>query len=574
MSTRSRSSRAVGGLLPVALLAGAISTSAAQPQSPLRPGQSPGPRFVMSALKGEGDGPRLGFQVANAVRERIASDFDMRALWVVPESTITDYLIRAGYPAEQPLSTADSRQLARSFGADELLNGIVTKTSTGGYRVQAAWSLSARDDMVQPLPAVEATKISDVAKLVTREFQTARKQVESVQRCVSLARSRNYAAALAEARKAIDAYPRSVLGRVCIANIFDQQKLGPDSMLRISNEILGIHAENARALAFAADAYGEKKMVDEQVRALEQLMRVEPSNRRARIVLINVYAGRDELDRAKQLIDTLVAVEPDSGSLGLQFRIYLRLKEWAAAVAIGERLIDTDTSTATRDLFVRLIAAADAAGDAQKALDLATRGVGKFPNDDELVVLRVQSLRKNGQLRQALAVVNALVERSPRAPNAWTQKARLEQELGFGADSVLSTLGRGLRNGEDRATTARLARSFGLTASKDTMPNKLDPLRTALRYYKFSAATQAGDTASMMIGNTSVALATWLANEPPAARRCELAKEMQDLTVDAQIELPKAGPAFPRRVPELMTLASRLGSFADQLAKATCQRKD
>src|SRR6476469_2975893 len=134
MSTRSRSSRAVAGLLPLALLAGAISTSAAQPQSPLRPGQSPGPRFVMSALKGEGDGPRLGFEVANAVRERIASDFDLRALWVVPESTITDYLVKAGYPADQPLSNAETHQLASSFRADEVLNGIVRKTPTG-YRV-------------------------------------------------------------------------------------------------------------------------------------------------------------------------------------------------------------------------------------------------------------------------------------------------------------------------------------------------------------------------------------------------------------------------------------------------------
>jgi len=528
----------------------------------------------MSALKGEGDGPRLGFQVANAVRERIASDFDMRALWVGPESTITDYLIRAGYPADQPLSSAESRQLATSFRADELLNGVVTKTPAGGYRVQAAWSLSARDDMVQPLPAVEATKISDVARLVAREFQTARKQVESVQRCVNLARARNYAGALAEARKAIDAYPRSVLGRVCIANIYDQQKLGADSMLRISNEILGLHPENARALAFAADAYGEKQMLDEQMRTLEQLVRVEPSNRRARVVLIDVYAGRDQLDRAKQLIDTLVAVEPDGESLTLQLRIYLRLKEWARAVTIGERLIDTDTSAATRDLFVRLIAAADAAGDAQKALDLATRGVGRFPDDDELAVLRVQYLRRNGQLPQALAVVNALVDQSPRAPNAWTQKARLEQELGLGPDTVLSTLGRGIQNGEDRATTALMARSFGLTAAKDTVANKLDPLRTALRYYKFSATTQPGDTTSMLIGSTSLSLAQRLATEPAEARRCELAKELQSLTAEAQIELPKAGRAYPQAVPKLMVRATEISTYADQLAKAVCQRKD
>ena len=216
MSTRSPRPRVVGGLLAVALIASATSTSTAQ-QSPLRPGQSPGPRFVMSALQGVGDGPRLGFQVANAVRERIASDFEMRALWVVPESTITEYLVRAGYPAEQWLSKTETHQLASDFRAEEVLNGIVRKTPTG-YRVQAVWSLSARDDVVQPLPAVEAAKISDVAKLVAREFQAARKQVESVQRCMTLARTRNYTGALAEARRAIEAYPQSVLGRVCIAS--------------------------------------------------------------------------------------------------------------------------------------------------------------------------------------------------------------------------------------------------------------------------------------------------------------------------------------------------------------------
>ena len=250
MSTRSPSPRVVCGLLALALTASAISTSRAQ-QSPLRPGQSPGPRFVMSSLQGVGDGPRLGFQVANAVRERIASDFDMRALWVVPESTITEYLIKAGYPADQPLSKSDTRQLASLFRAEEVLNGVVRKTPTG-YQVQAAWSLSAGDDMVQPLPAVEAAKISDVAKLVAQEFQAARKQVEFVQRCVSLTRARNYAGALAEARKAIDAYPQSVLGRVCIANVYDQQKLGPDSMLRISDEITIFRNGRARTASTAS----------------------------------------------------------------------------------------------------------------------------------------------------------------------------------------------------------------------------------------------------------------------------------------------------------------------------------
>lgn len=60
--------------------------------------------------------------------------------------------------------------------------------------------LGARADMVQPLPVVEAAKISDLAKLVSGEFQAARRQMEAVRRCMDLARGRNYVAALSEAR--------------------------------------------------------------------------------------------------------------------------------------------------------------------------------------------------------------------------------------------------------------------------------------------------------------------------------------------------------------------------------------
>jgi tetratricopeptide (TPR) repeat protein len=570
MFARSPSPRAIAGPLALALLVGAVTTSEAQ-QPPLRQGQSPGPRFVMSALKGVGDGPQLGFQVANAVRERIASDFDMRALWVVPESTITAYLIQAGYPADQPLSNAETRQLASSFRAEELLNGVVSKTPSG-YRVQAAWSLGSREDMVQPLPAVEAAKISDVARLVAREFQAARKQVESVQRCVNLARARNYTAALAEARKAIDAYPRSVLGRVCIANIYDQEKAGPDSMIRISEDILTIHPENARALAFAADAYGAKNMVDDQIRVLERLVQVEPGNHRATIALINVRASRGELDRAQPLADSLAAREPDNDeTIGVQWRTHLAAKDWTRVLVIGEHLVDIDSSAATHDFFIRMIAAADAIGDPRKALDLATRGVGRFPDDDELIVLRVQSLRRNGQLPQARAVVNALVERHPAAPNAWTQKARIDLESGLGADSVLASLGRALRNADDRTTLAGTARAFGVAVSRDTMPNKIDPLRIAVRYYRIALSAQAGDTTSFLIGQASVILAQRLATQSAASRTCDVAKEMQTLMVDAQIELPKGGRAFPKETPPLMTAAGQLSTYADQLAKAVCR---
>jgi tetratricopeptide (TPR) repeat protein len=517
------------------------------------------------------DGGRLGFQVANAVRERIASDFDMRALWVVPESTITAYLISAGYPADKALSETEARQLASSFRADELLNGVVSKTPTGGYRVQAAWSLAPREDMVQPLPVVEAEKISDVAKLVAREFQAARKQIESVQRCVGLARVRNYAAALAEAQKAIEVYPRSVLGRVCIANVYDQQKVGADSMLRISEEILTIHPENARALAFAADAYGTKKMVAEQLRMLERLAAVERT-RAVRLALATAYANAGDPAKAVPIVDSVVAEQPDEvDAVTRQWRVHLAAKDWARAIDIGEHIVVLDTSLATHDFFVRMIAAADAAGLAPKALELASRGLVRFPADDELRALQVQFLRRTGQPRLALDTVNAWLTQNPNAPNAWAQKARLEMELGLGVDSVLATLGRAVENGEDRGTIASYARSFGQTTMKDTMPNKLDPLRTAVRYLRFADATQATDTTSLVLGQIEVILGTRLAGEAASAKSCGLAKELSAVVVDAQVELPKAGRKFPEPVAKLLNVAGQLATYGDQLTKSVCR---
>jgi tetratricopeptide (TPR) repeat protein len=507
------------------------------------------------------------------VRERIASDVDMRTLWVVPESTITKYLIDAGYPADQPLSTTETRQLAASVRADEVLNGVVSKTPTGTYRVEMAWSLAPREDMVQPLPAVEAAKISDVARLASREFLAARRQVEFVQRCVSLARARSYAAALAEARNAIDAYPRSVLGRVCIANIYDQQKLGPDSLIRISEEILAIHPQNARALAFAADAYGSKGMVAEQIRALRRLIEVDATNRTARLALARALANGGHADSAQAIVDVVVAEDPTSiDAVSLAWRIHLATKDWMGAIALGERMVALDTSLATRDFFVRMIAAADVGEQPKKALELTTRAVARFPTDDELAVLHVQFLRRDGQLREALIAANAIVSRNPRAPSAWPQKARLEQELGLGIDSVLASLQHGVENG-DRAVVARYARMFGQTAARDTTASdKLASLRTALRYLKVSDAAQPNDTTTLLIGTTDLSLVQRLVAEP--TKSCDVAREMAAAVVDAQIALPKAGRAFPDAVGTLMNALGQLASYSDQVSKAACRGKD
>jgi tetratricopeptide (TPR) repeat protein len=572
MNTRSPSGRVIGTLVLAVLVASSSAASAigAQQAAP-RPGQSPGPRFLVGTLVS--DGSKLGFQVANAVRDRIASDFEMRTLWVVPESVITKGLQDSGYPIDQPLSKSETKQLTQAFRADETLLGTVFRTPSGGYRVEADWSLTRRDDMVQPLPPVEAAKIGDVAKLLAREFSAARQQVESVQRCNDLARARNVAGALAAARKAIDTYPRSVLGRICIANIYAQEKLGPDSLIRVSQEILAIHPRNVRALGFAADAYEAKRATDELVRTLRTLVQVDSTNGELPLRLVRVLAAAGRFEEAMPEIDALVAREPSNvEAVALQWRVHLNAKDWAGALRIGETYIALDSAAATREFFIRMIAAADAAGDAGKASELAKRGVAKFPADDELAMLDIQFLRRVGDARGALDAANVIVGRSPRTPNVWLLKARLEADLGIGVDTVLATLRRAQEHGEDPPAISRQALSIGQAAAKDsTAPNKLDPARTAVRYFKFAETMHASDTTALVLGSASLVLGQLAANEARTARQCDPAKEAQAALVDAQISLPKAGVGFPSQVTQLMPILTQSVAYADQVAKAVCR---
>lgn len=569
MKTRSRSARRSAGLLLAVAIVGSATVLGAQ-QAPLRPGQSPGPRFIVPTLRS--DAAPLAIQVTRALRERIASDFDMRALWVVPESTITAYLKQSGYPVDQPLSPTEARQLATAFRAEEFINGSVARTPSGGFRIQTDWSLGGRADMVQPLPIVEAAKISDLAKLVSQEFQAARRQMESVRRCTEFARARNYTGALAEARKAIAAYPRSVFGRVCIANIYDEQKLGPDSMIRISREILEIHPENQRALAFAADAYGAKEMAAEQIQALRALYTADPANRRVGVRLTRALATAARYEEARPLIDALAdQFAADAEVLDLQWRVRLAMKDWVAALDAGKRLVAADSSAATRDYFLRMIAAAQAAGDTTQALGLAERGAARFPDDGELPLVHAQLLRRTGQARQALEVLNALIARNPRTPNAWLQKAATEADLGLSPDSLLATLGRGVEHGEDRGGVARAATSLGAGVMRAAVADTLASLRTAVRFYKFAEGVQSRDSTAFYLGHTSLTLAQRLANEARPARSCDLVKESQAAVVDAQVNLVKGGRAFPEEAARLLRFVPPTGAYADQLAKAFCR---
>jgi hypothetical protein len=220
----------------------------------------------------------LGCKAAQEVRDRLDDDLNYHKLPVVPKDHVDQTLQASGFPLCDPITPSDTKQLASQLRADYVVDGTVTKKADSVY-IYPKLVLARDVSFAQPLPAAKGRSPGDAAKIVSKEFQDALKQMPGENQCYDFGHDpAKYPQAVAAARAAIVAYPASTLARLCIANIYAAQKQPPDSIVALTQQILQVDSTNRRALELAGQAYYDKKDFDNAVRAWTRLIAGDPSN--------------------------------------------------------------------------------------------------------------------------------------------------------------------------------------------------------------------------------------------------------------------------------------------------------
>jgi tetratricopeptide (TPR) repeat protein len=569
VKARQRHARTLIGLFVGAVASGAFATVHAQTQT-LQRGQTAGPRFMVPTFRSNERG--LGLQAAEAIRERMGQDFQLKTLWIVPKSDIMTTLVNSGYSTTEALSSNDARALAQLLRAEEYVEGNVEKTPTG-YRVTANMMLIRPEGMVQPLPPIEVAKLPDAAKAISNAVEAARKQVDPAKKCVELSRAKNYAGAIAEARKGIAAYPNAVMPRVCIAEIYNEQKLGADSMIAISEQILKLHKDNKRALAFAADAYAEKKMEDKQVEALTRLISLEPTNTTLQSRVVNILAASGKASLALPIVDDAVKNNPGDASLvKLQWLVHFAAKDIKGALVIGEEMVKLDTAAADTQFFIRQSAAYAADSQFQKAAETLARGRAKFPNNMTIATTHVQLLIQSGQTAQAIEEAKKVLSVNPKIPGIWPSIAKSQADAGAPPDTVLNSLRAAKAAGDSVGLVAGYALSLGNAEYKKGNASKnIEDYQRALKYLYFSDSTAATGNSKFLIGVTNLQMVQPLLEQASAKKSCDLAKQAQAALTEANIYAPQGGRDFPKEVPQVMGAVQQLTPYAERSVKALCK---
>lgn len=548
----------------------------AQQQQPLQKGQTPGPRFMVPILRTPAGSEKvLGTQVADAIRERLAGEFLMRTLWIIPWSDIKNTLEASGYSSTEPLNPNDTKQLATLIRAAEYVEGTIAREN-GELSVDLDMFLTrGGEGQVQPLAKVSGARAGDVARAIAKQVEEARKQLPHVETCMLTWRQNKYAEALAAARKAIDAYPKSSLARLCMLEVYNSQKLGVDSIVSAAEAVIAIHPENKRALAMVADAYNEKKMEEKYIAALTTLLANNPTDVRLQERVVNALAASGKAAMAKPIIDEAVKQNPGDPSLvRLQWKIYLALKDWKGAVVVGEEMIKTDTAAADTSYYNALIAAFVSDSQPQKAAEAAARAAAKFTTNAGFLVAHAQLSRRVGQLPPALEAINKAIALDPKQGSYYLQQAQIYTEMQQ-QENALGALRKALENGADKAQVGGMALSQGnqvfrrFNTSKDTTD-----LMKALPIVLWADSVRSSPTSALLIGAISLSMANALVQAANDAKSCEMATRAGDLITEAQIALPKAAAEESNRatVAQLMTSVQTLQTFPERQKAAFCKK--
>ncbi len=567
VTARQRHGRIAAFLVVLASLGSAPALGAQQ--QTLQRGQTPGPRFMVPVLRS--NERALGAQLADQLRERMGGDFMMRTLWIIPKSDIDNALEQSGYSKTEPLNSNDAKQLANLIRAVEYVEGTVNKTAAG-FEFEGALLLVRGDGMVQPLPKVAGAKIGDIAKDVSKAIDQARKPLDEVEKCTLAARQSKWAEALENAQKGLKEFPGSVMSRVCMLEIANAQKWGADSIIKYSEDIISLHPQNKRALALVSDAYGEKKMDEQQIKSLTTLLSLDPTNARLTETVVNIIAASGKPEVARPIIDEAVKQNPGDPSLiRLQWRIYLALREYKQATAIGEEMARADTAAADTSFFTRIASAYVLSGDTVKAAEAAARGTAKFPSNVGLWMLQAQLSRQAGQAPVAKTAIQKALALNPKAEGANMMLAQIFVEANQ-LDSVVPALDAALAAGDDKATVAGMANTVAnrIRQSYATSKNP-DEAKKGLAVLDFAEKASPTPQTAFLKGVFNLLLAQNLLQEANTEKSCDKTKEVGGYLTEAQINLPKGAAAFPDQAKTLLEGMMQLAQYQGQMEKAYCK---
>jgi tetratricopeptide (TPR) repeat protein len=512
----------------------------------------------------------LGVQAAEAIRDQLQKQTNIRDLVVVPKADINNSLTSSGYTTTEALAPGDAKALATLVRAPQYLEGTVTKTPTG-YKIDSRLIISRDMTRGQALAPAQAAKLDDAASQVAKEIKDARRQLPGEETCHNDVAQGKYQEAVAAARGAMNGYPNANIAAACLVDAYAQLKMD-DSVVAVAERIRASDPRNIVALRQLAERYRAKNDTTKELEVLSSLAAADPTNIKLIQDVVGEYGQMGRAEQAAPLVRDLLQNNPgDPALLNLAWVVYLNAKDYQNAINVGNEMVRIDTATATADYYTRLAGAYSAMNQPQKAAEAAARGVAKFPNDPNLQLFSAQALYKSGQLQMALDAAKKAVAANPKNGPGYFLLATVQDSLNL-YDDLYNTLQTAKNNGVDAGPLAQLALKQGSDAYKRSQESKdRADYQRAIKFSQLSDQLQTSVDAKFLLGANAFLLGQSAVTDANDRKSCDLARTARDAFNLASMNLPAAGQKYPTEAAQLMTAIPQYQPAVDSEVKRFCK---
>ena len=512
----------------------------------------------------------LGVQAAEAIRNQLQKQTNIRDLVVVPKADINNSLQSSGYSTTEALAPGDAKALATLVRAPQYLEGTVARTPTG-YKIDSRLIISRDMTKGQVLPTAQAGKLDDAANQVAKSIRDARRQLGDEETCHNDVAQGKYQEAVAAARKGLVGYPNANILGACLAEAYNALKV-PDSVIAVGERIRANDPRNIPALKMLAETYGTKNDTTKRLQVLSALAAADPTNIRLIQDVVADMARLGHPELAVPLMRDLLQNNPgDPQLLNLAWLVYLNAKDFEGAINVGTEMVRVDTTQATADYYSRLAAAYLQINQPQKASEVAAVAARKYPNDCNIQVFNAQSLYKAGQLQQAEDAAKKAVACNPKNAQAYFLLATVQGGLNHN-DDLINTLAAAKNNGADPGSLSQLALKAGSDAYKAAVASKeIADYQKAIRFLQLSDQLQSSADAKFLLGASAFSVGQTATNLANDRKSCDLARTARDAFNLASINLPAGGQKYPNEAAQLLTAIPQFTPAVDNEVKRFCK---
>ena len=548
------------GLALIALLTAVGSPAAAQSKT--------GERVMIPTLQSADKD--LGGQAAEAIRNQLSKQTNVRDLVVVPKADIVNSLTSSGYSATEALAPGDAKALATLVRAPQYLDGVVSKTPIG-FKIDSRLVISRDMNRGQVLPSAQGAKLDDAASQVAKSIRDARRQLAGEETCHNAVAQGKYQEGVAAARSAMAGYPNANIAGACLVDAYAGLKM-TDSVVTVAERIRASDPRNTVALRRLAEAYQTRNDTTNELKVLGALAAADPTNIKMVQDVVASFGQMGHAADAVPLVRDLVQNNPgDPELLKLAYIVYLNAKDFPGAVNAGTELIRVDTAAATADFYARLAGAYSAMGQKQKAAETAARGFARFPGDPNLQLFNAQALYQAGQLPMALDAAKKAVAANPKNAPGYFLLATVQDSLNS-YDDLYSTLQTAKNNGVEGGTLAQLALKQGSDGYKAGQASKdRADFQRAIKFLQLSDQLQTSADAKFLLGASAFSLGQSATIDANEKKSCDLARTAREAFNLASINLPAGGQKYPTEAAQLMTAIPQFTPAVDNEVKRFCK---